>query len=250
MREHVDYLVEWLEKKVESAGASGAVVGVSGGLDSAVVANLIKRAFPADSLGVIMPIDQKVADQKEAVETVEKAELTYIGVELTDSYHTTFKAIKESVEKQGEWVEGKEKLGGANLKARLRMSTLYAMAANYNYLVIGTGNAPETYTGYFTKFGDGAADLEPLAHMTKGEVREMARYLGVPEAVIERPPSAELWEGQTDEEELGVSYDTIDAYLSGETVDEKDKQTIEELHEKSEHKRHTPAVPPEFRKGE
>ncbi|SDJ34597.1 NAD(+) synthase [Salimicrobium halophilum] len=250
MREHVDYLVEWLEKKVKDAGAKGAVVGVSGGLDSAVVANLIKRAFPDNSLGVIMPIDQEVSNQEEAVETVEKAELFYIGVPLTDSYHTTFREIKENVEKHGEWVEDNEQLGGANLKARLRMSTLYAMAANYNYLVIGTGNAPETYTGYFTKFGDGAADLEPLAHLTKEEVRDMARYLEVPNSVIERPPSAELWEGQTDEDELGVSYDTIDAYLRGETIDEKDKQIIEELHKKSEHKRHTPATPPKFEKGE
>ncbi|SIS40162.1 NAD(+) synthase [Salimicrobium flavidum] len=250
MREHVDYLVEWLEKRVKDAGAKGAVVGVSGGLDSAVVANLIKRAFPNDSLGVIMPVGQQVEDQVEAVDTVEKADLFYIGINLTDAYQKLFKDIKESIETHGEWVEDNELLGGANLKARLRMNALYAMAANYNYLVVGTGNAPETYTGYFTKFGDGAADLEPLAHLTKEQVREMARFLEVPEAVIERPPSAELWEGQTDEGELGVSYDTIDAYLRGESIDEKDKQIIEELHEKSKHKRQMPAVPQEFPKGE
>ncbi|PBB07076.1 NAD(+) synthase [Salimicrobium humidisoli] len=250
MKEYVDYLTEWLQSKIKDANAKGAAVGVSGGLDSAVVVNLIKRAFPDNSLGVIMPVGQEVEDQKEAVETVKKANLFYLGINLTESYEKLFKDIKENIESHGEWVEDNEQLGGANLKARLRMSTLYAVAANYNYLVIGTGNAPETYTGYFTKFGDGAADIEPLSHLTKQQVREMARYLEVPESVIERPPSAELWEGQTDEDELGVSYDTIDAYLRGETIDEKDKQIIEGLHEKSKHKRLMPAVPPEAPQGE
>ena len=117
-----------------------------------------------------------------------------------------------------------EVLADANLRARLRMSTLYSVGTNYKYLVVGTDNAAEWYTGYFTKYGDGGVDLVPLVHFTKGEVRDLARELGVPNEIIEKKPSAGLWEGQTDENEMGTSYEMIDKHIKGEDIPEKDRK--------------------------
>lgn len=104
-------------------------------------------------------------------------------------------------------------------------------------MVVGTDNVEETYTGYFTKYGDGGVDILPLKQIHKSEIYEMAKILNVPESIINKAPSADLWENQTDENEMGVSYPTIEKYLSGNDVDEKSKQIIERLHKNSEHKR-------------
>ncbi|MFC7063899.1 NAD(+) synthase [Halobacillus seohaensis] len=246
MEKRVGHIVKWLQDKVKEAGAKGALVGVSGGIDSAVVAYLIKRAFPNNSLGVLLPINKRVEDQSDALAVVENARLDYVGIELTDAYQTTFGAIQENLKNKGDWNEGNSQLRGANLQARLRMSTLYAVGQNYDYLVIGTDNAAEDYTGYFTKYGDGGVDLVPLIHMRKEEVREMAKYLGVTDTVVTKKPSAELWEGQSDEEEMGISYNAIDAYLRGETINAKDEKVLKNLHERSEHKRQVPDGPAQF----
>jgi NAD+ synthase len=126
------------------------------------------------------------------------------------------------------------------------MTTLYAVANNFGYLVVGTDNAAEWHTGYFTKYGDDGVDLVPLVHFTKGEVREMTKVLGVPDEVLHKTPSAGLWEGQTDENEMGITYNMIDKYLKGEEVPEKDRLIIERLHARSEHKRQLAAAPPKF----
>ncbi len=249
MQKRIEYLTNWLQNKVKEAGADGALVGISGGIDSAVVSYLIKRAFPDHSLGVILPINQKVEDQDDALAVVEGANLDYTGIELTIPYKETFSAIREKLEEKGDWNEGKSQLGGANLQARLRMSTLYAVASNYNYLVVGTDNAAEDYTGYFTKYGDGGVDLVPLIHMRKEEVREMAKALNVTDSILHKKPSAELWEGQSDEDELGLSYDTIDKYLRGESISPEDEEHLKDLHAKTEHKRQVPAGPERY-KGE
>ena len=123
------------------------------------------------------------------------------------------------------------------------MSTLYAVANSVNYMVIGTDNEPEYYIGYFTKYGDGGVDLLPIASLTKTEVRAWARVLGLPERLVNRVPSAGFWPGQTDEGEIGVSYDFIDRYLVGEKIPPEIQERIETLHRQSEHKRHKP---PEF----
>ncbi|MFC7322883.1 NAD(+) synthase [Halobacillus campisalis] len=246
MEKRIEYLVTWLQDKVKEAGANGALVGVSGGIDSAVVSYLIKRAFPDHSLGVLLPINKGVEDQPDALATVENADLDYIGIELTESYKATYSSIEEELKNKGEWNEENAQLRGANLQARLRMSTLYAVAQNYGYLVVGTDNAAEDYTGYFTKYGDGGVDLVPLIHLRKEEVREMASHLGVTDEVINKKPSAELWDGQSDEEEMGITYEAIDAYLRGESIDPEDERVLRNLHTTSEHKRQIPAGPPKY----
>lgn len=144
------------------------------------------------------------------------------------------------------WGEEAARLADGNTRARLRMTALYAVANLTGRMVVGTDNAAEWYTGYFTKYGDGGVDAVPLVHLTKGEVRELARFLGVPERVITKAPSAGLWAGQTDEGEMGITYDAIDRYLRGLEVSEREERAIETLHRNTEHKRRLAAAPPKF----
>ncbi|MBY7143268.1 NAD(+) synthase [Virgibacillus sp. NKC19-3] len=237
MKKHVEAIVEWLQQQVKKAGTKGLLVGVSGGLDSAVVAHLIKRAAPDASLGVLLPIQTQTSDMKDAQNVIKSCDIDNITVDLTQTHADMYESITKQLEGKNQFNVDNDQLAGANLRARLRMSTLYALAANYNYLVVGTDNASEWYTGYFTKYGDGGADILPLVDFTKQEVREMAAYLGVPENLVNKEPSADLWEGQTDENEMGTTYDKIDAYLNGEEIPDKDKEIIEQMHISTAHKR-------------
>lgn len=233
----VSSIVKWLQLQVKEANAKGLIVGLSGGIDSAVVANLIKRACPEDSLAVIMPIKSNEHDLSDANKVAEACQIKSMTVDLTNTHEMMYETIKHSLPQGETWNASTNKIADANLRARLRMSTLYTLATNYRYLVVGTDNAAEWYTGYFTKYGDGGVDIQPIIDLTKSEVTEMARYLQVPETVIVKKPSADLWVGQTDEEEMGTTYTMIDRYLNNETIPEKDKQRIETMHEKTEHKR-------------
>ncbi|MDC3415649.1 NAD(+) synthase [Aquibacillus salsiterrae] len=246
MQDRVDQLVQWLQQQIKDAGVKGLLVGVSGGIDSAVVTNLIKRAAPDQSLGVIMPCKSNPQDMEHAQKVIERAGIDTITVDLTESHDLLFSTIVKQLDGNQTLDKAKQQLADANLRARLRMSTLYTIATNHQYLVVGTDNAAEWHTGYFTKFGDGGVDLVPLVHMTKGEVREMANFLDVPEEIINKQPSAGLWEGQTDENEMGTSYDMIDKYLKGEKIPEKDQQIIERLHRNSAHKREMAKAPESF----
>ncbi len=243
----IELTVDWLRSKVHKSGTKGLAVGLSGGIDSAVVAFLIKKAFPDDSLGIIMPCKSDPKDKEEAIKSAEACDIRYIDIELS-SVHEMLLGNIMKIMNNNNLLENQNnlKISDANLRARLRMSTIYCVSNFLNYLVVGTDNAAELYTGYFTKHGDGGVDLLPIANLKKREVYEWGRYLGVPQSIIDRPPSAGLWEGQTDEQEMGTTYEMVDNLLAGKEIQKKDKEIIEKLHERSEHKRKTPAKPPVF----
>lgn len=246
VEQKIEKTVEWLRKKVEESRTSGILVGLSGGIDSAVVAFLIKKAFPNDSLGVIMPIKSSETDREHALELVESCGIDHMEIDLTAVQDSVLGSVFTKLQDMGKYKEHNTRISDANLRARLRMSTLYTVANNLNYLVAGTDNAAEVYTGYFTKYGDGGVDILPISNLLKREVYEWARILGVPASIIEKAPSAGLWEGQTDENEMGTTYDMIDDLLEGKQVPQEDREIIERLHARSEHKRNMPPKPPVF----
>lgn len=224
----IEKIVKWLDETVETTGTKGLIVGISGGIDSAVVTHLVDRT-KYGKLGLIMPCGSNPQDRLDAHKVLVNADLDYFEFDLTQTHET----MKNQLGENGV----NDRLSLSNLKARLRMSTLYSFAQQNNYLVVGTDNACEWHIGYFTKFGDGGVDLVPIIEYTKGEVRELAKELNIHEDIITKKPSAGLWEGQSDEDELGISYDVIDAYLSGEEVAPEHKAKIDALHERSAHKR-------------
>ncbi len=227
-------LILWLKRKVEEGGASGLVFGLSGGIDSSVVGVLSKKAFPDRSLGLIMPCYSNEQDKKDAIKVAEKFSIEYRIVPLEPVYDKYIEILPE---------EGNNiKLARANIKPRLRMITLYYFANTYNYMVVGTGNKSELEVGYFTKYGDGGVDLLPLGGFVKSEVRELARCLDIPDEIMIKPPSAGLWEGQTDEKEMGLTYEELDTYLLTGEGDPKVIEKIEAMRKKSAHKRVLPEI--------
>jgi NAD+ synthase len=236
--------VKWLTEKVKESKTKGLLVGVSGGVDSAVVAFLIKKVLPEGSMGIIMPCGSGKTDMEDAWEVVRACGIKAVEIDLTAVHETLTRRVLAEISDIRDVDGDYDRMARANLKARLRMSTLYAVANSMNYLVVGTDNAAEVYVGYFTKYGDGGVDLLPIAHIKKREVRKWARILGVPDKIIQKTPSAGLWEGQTDEKEMGTTYDMVDDFLEGKAIPEKDRRVIERLHRVSEHKRNIPTSPP------
>lgn len=232
-----DDIVTWLRTQITGAGAKGAVVGLSGGLDSAVAVALCHLAFPGDTLGVIMPCESDPIDTEYSLLLAERLGIRVITADLTQAWRTLLDAIEPSLPEAD---DDSLRFARANVKPRLRMATLYYVAARYNYLVVGTENWPELAVGYSTKYGDAGVDLLPLANLLKREVRELAKLLGVPQEIIDRPPTAGLWQGQTDENEMGLTYEQLDHYLlTGEGPPEV-VAAIEAMHRRSAHKRQMP----------
>lgn len=240
-----DKTVEWLQERVKEASAQGLLVGVSGGIDSAVMAFLIKKAFPENSLGVILPCDSSKEDIEDAREVIKACRIDGLTFDITETHEKLASMILPDVQgKKGVLKDFSKKMSIANLKARLRMSTLYTIANALNYLVVGTDNAAELFTGYFTKYGDGGVDLLPISNLLKREVRAWGKFFGVPDRVIQKAPTAGLWKGQTDEGEMGTTYDMVDDYLEGKDVPKRDREIVERLYKRSEHKRKLPPAPP------
>ncbi|MGI6643615.1 MAG: NAD(+) synthase [Bacillota bacterium] len=235
MQDKVANLVRWMRTRTQEARAKGGVFGVSGGVDSALVLALSKKAWGDDCLGLIMPCHSLPEDAEDAMMLLEHFSVDYRVVDLTPSYDALLASLSD--------MEEPSVLAMANLKPRLRSMTLYYVATLYNYLVVGSSNRAEIHVGYFTKHGDSAVDMLPLANLTKAQVWEMSRYLGVPDKIVEKTPSAGLWRGQTDEEEMGLLYKDLDAYLSGNPVSPGVRNKIEEMHRRTEHKRRMPYIP-------
>ncbi|MGO0122961.1 NAD(+) synthase [Desulfothermobacter acidiphilus] len=238
--ELVSALVDWLREQLQETRQKGFVVGLSGGIDSSVASVLCHRACPEGTLGVIMPCYGSPQDAEDAELMACTFGIPYVKIKLDLIYAQLAELLTG---KSFDEINHRT-ITMSNLKPRLRMTVLYFYANEYQYLVVGTANRCELTVGHFTKYGDGAADIMPLANLLKFQVRDIARYLGIPERIITRPPSPGLWEGQTDNEEMGFTYEELDHYiLYGEATPEV-KERIEELKAKHRHKRFPPLIPP------
>ena len=210
--------VAFIRDLLKSSGAKGVIYGNSGGKDSALVGILCKAACD-NTVGIMMPCASNIETRT---------------VDLT--------AEKELVMQTVSAVTTLNQMATSNIAPRLRMLTLYTIGAAEGRLVAGTGNRSEAYMGYFTKWGDGAYDFNPIADLTVTEIYEFLTWLHAPENIIRKAPSAGLFEGQTDEQEMGVTYAAIDKYILTGEASEHDKAIIDRYHSRSEHKRRPAAT--------
>lgn len=207
-------IIEFIQKTVKDANAKGVVIGISGGIDSAVVGELCVRALGKERVyGIILP--SKFTPQDDIDDALDLSDKWDINVTIWN------------IMKLAKMIDNENnKIAFGNLLARLRMTILYCYANLKDYLIVGTTDKSEYFIGYFTKYGDGGVDFEPIIHLTKTKVRELAKELGLPEKIINKKSSPRLWEGHEAEKELGITYEIIDKII--------------EMHEKTEHKRNLP----------
>jgi len=223
--------VAFIKDLVKSSGVKGIVFGNSGGKDCALVGILCKAACE-NTLGVIMPCASKRnfgIDADDGNALADQFGIETRVVDLTDVRQVHMEQLSKVTELNNDAI--------VNIAPRLRMTTLYAIAAAEGRLVAGTGNRSEQHMGYFTKWGDGGCDFNPISDLTATEVLEFLAYLNAPQQIIQKAPSAGLYDGQTDEADMGVTYKAIDTYLLTGEVSEKDKEVIDRYHRRSEHKR-------------
>ncbi|HWR24679.1 MAG TPA: NAD+ synthase, partial [Methanosarcina sp.] len=244
-------IIDFIRKETSKACVNGAVIGISGGIDSALVAALSVQALGKDKvLGIHMPESglTPVQDGKDAKILADRLGIEFQTIDISGIISAFMAAIPES--------ENANRLSRGNLKARVRMVLLYFHANQMNRMVIGTGNKTEILLGYYTKYGDGGVDLEPIGGLYKTEVWELSRRLEIPDSLITKKPSAGLWAGQTDEAELGISYVKVDKMLrmleankEPELILKTLEVSIEQLNsvmkriERNEHKRKAPPMP-------
>ncbi len=237
-----DYSVElrervaFIQKILSESGASGIVFGNSGGKDSALVGILCKKACD-NTVGIMMPCESKRnygEDLDDGQALADTFGIESRTIDLIEAKRAVVNAASAAAKLNDQAL--------TNIAPRLRMTTLYAVGAAENRLVAGTGNKSEYYMGYFTKWGDGAYDFNPIRDLTATEIFEFLAFLGAPESIIKKAPSAGLFEGQTDEKEMGVTYAAIDRYINTGEADEHDREIIDRYHRRSEHKRKNAAV--------
>ncbi|MFT4904621.1 MAG: NAD+ synthase [Natronomonas sp.] len=247
-REHI---VGFIETLVEDAGAEGAVLGLSGGIDSTLTAYLAVEALGEDGLhGLLMPSESNPeADQTDAERVAEELGIEYDVIDINPIVDSFVEAAPDHA--------ADDRMALGNVRVRTRGVLNYFVANAEDRLVLGTGNRSEAATGYFTKYGDQAVDCNPIGNLYKCQVRQLAREVGVPDDLVTRTPTAGMWTGQTDEEEMGLGYDELDAILAlhvdgpfskaatGRTLDvpEEAIDRVVELYEKSKHKRSMPPAP-------
>lgn len=233
-KEETQKRVEFIKTVLKNANAKGIIYGNSGGKDCTLVGILCKMATD-NVLGVMMPCQSKrnyTEDVEDGLNAAKQYNIETVTVDLTEAKLTLKKAIEKVYKVNG--------LSDANMNPRLRMITLYSLAQEKNYLVAGTGNRSERHMGYFTKWGDGACDFNPISDLTVKEVYEFLRYLKAPQNIIDKAPSAALYEGQTDEDEMGISYEKIDNYILNGVGEKEDTELIDRAYKRSAHKRTMP----------
>jgi len=227
----------WIKQYIKSAKADGVILGLSGGIDSCVTAALCINALGKEKLICLnIPIESKSQDYEDAELIAKILKIKFMKIDLTDTFKAMLNAVPPNMDKK--------KMALANIKPRLRMTILYFLGQNFGrYLVAGTSNRTEIAIGYFTKYGDGAADFEPIASLYKCEVKELANILKIPEKIIMKPPSPGLWANQTTEGEIGIQYNIldeivyrIDNYLSLEDLEPKNVEKVIEMIKNAEHK--------------
>jgi NAD+ synthase len=238
---------DFLKNQVTKNNANGLILGLSGGIDSAVITYLCSRVLKDKTLAMIMP-DSKISPKKETEEALKIIEKLGTEYKLLD--------INPIVSEYSKYIEPNERALG-NLRARVRANLLYYYANSKNLLVVGSSDKSEFLIGYFTKFGDGSADILPIVSLYKIQVRELARFLGVPESIITQKSSPNLWKGHSAEEEIGVQYEEIDSILycmfekklsieetvKATNIEKNTVDKIYQLYKTSEHKRITAARP-------
>lgn len=227
----IEYIVSWLKKYLNKSGMTGFIFGVSGGIDSALLAYILAKYFPDNSLACIMNIENSQEDVNDGLLVVNSSKIKYEIIELESSFFELKKNLPNDIHILG------------NIKSRLRMLTLYALAQKNNMLVLGTSNADEYHTGYFTKYGDNGSDLLPLVNLIKKDIYSAAKFLNVPERILTKKPSAGLHEGQTDEDDLNISYQEIDNFLLNKNISKDKEEIINKLYNTSIHKRQLPISP-------
>lgn len=244
-----DEIAQWLREQLDASGAERFVLAISGGVDSALVAALCTKAAGSQRvLGAILPSHSNPADAVDGRLVAETFGIPVVEIDLTMATETFLAAMPATIQlpnanptdpDAGE----RQKLAVANVRPRLRMTTLYYLATVSHGIVAGTGNKSEASIGYYTKYGDGGVDLLPIVDLYKHEVRAMAAQLGVPQRIIDKAPSAGLWTGQTDEGEIGMTYDQLDAILIGldrgdlSGLDPAQVREVQARAQASEHKR-------------
>lgn len=240
LKEYLLEIEDFLKKYLEESHCKAYVLGLSGGVDSSLVAAIARKAVGKDKLFCYaLDIESNPADVEDAKKVANELDLNLEVINLSKTYHSYLEDLNG---------DNFIRLTKSNLKVRMRMVALFAFAQEKSGLVLGTDNMDEKYVGYFTKYGDGAADVLPIVYLTKSEVIEAAKLYGLSSLLANRTPSAGLFEGQTDETEMGVKYADLDNYLLGGKVEKSVEERIEYLHKISEHKRNPIPTPKEFKR--